>query len=186
MKRIKSLAALGLAMALFAPVLKAAGQEGPCRADMEKFCKDSTGKDRMACMKQHEADLSDACKAKRAEMKEKNAAKHPCMADGEKLCSGMRPGDGKFMSCMKQHESELSEGCKAKMAEMKEKNAAKHPCMADGEKLCPGMHPGDGKFMPCMKQHEAEVSDACKAKMAEKKHERQEKRQGQGAGQTGK
>jgi hypothetical protein len=42
-----------------------------CKADMEKFCKDSQG-DRAAmhkCMKEHEADLSDACKAARARPK---------------------------------------------------------------------------------------------------------------------
>ena len=46
----------------------AAMAEGPCKADREKFCKDVIpGKGAVkACMKQHEAELSDACKAARA------------------------------------------------------------------------------------------------------------------------
>jgi hypothetical protein len=50
----------------------AAGRKGnmkqsPCAADMQKFCKDvKPGEGRLiACMKAHETELSDACKARR-------------------------------------------------------------------------------------------------------------------------
>ena len=172
---------------IFAAVLAIAGTSGafaensePCHADADKFCKDAQGKDRMACMKQHETELSDACKARISQMKEKAAGNNPCLADGKKLCPGMTPGDGKFMPCLKQHEAELSEACKGKISQMKEKAAGNNPCLADGKKLCPGMTPGDGKFMPCLKQHEAELSEACKAKLAEK-HEKKGKPEGEKA-----
>lgn len=44
-----------------------------CRADVEKFCKDvQPGGGRVAqCMKQHESELSDACKSAAAAAKER-------------------------------------------------------------------------------------------------------------------
>ena len=44
----------------------AAMAKGECAADRDKFCKDviAAKGDVAACMKQHEAELSDACKEK--------------------------------------------------------------------------------------------------------------------------
>ena len=47
----------------------------PCAGDREKFCKDLKGKNRATCMREHKEDLSKACRAKRAERKEKNKGK---------------------------------------------------------------------------------------------------------------
>ena len=51
-----------LAIGLAAPLR---AEDGPCKADMEKFCKDvKPGEGRIVkCMKEHEAELSEACKA---------------------------------------------------------------------------------------------------------------------------
>jgi hypothetical protein len=41
--------------------------EGPCKNDVQKFCKDATtpeGPSPRACLDQHKAELSEACKAK--------------------------------------------------------------------------------------------------------------------------
>jgi hypothetical protein len=45
---------------------------GACKADMEKFCKDSMGNHEAMhkCMQDHANDLSDACKKAREERKE--------------------------------------------------------------------------------------------------------------------
>jgi hypothetical protein len=51
----------------------AAMAKGECKADREKLCKEviAANGDVAACMKQHEAELSDACKAAReAKVKE--------------------------------------------------------------------------------------------------------------------
>lgn len=159
----------------------------PCHADAEKFCRNAQGPARMACMKQHEAELSAECKARMAGRKEKMPENQPCMAEAAKLCPGMKPGDGKFMACLKQHETNLSAPCKAHVAERKEKAVKNHPCMGEAAKLCPGMKPGDGKFMPCLKQHAAELSPACKAKVSEKREGKRQsgeaKKPGQPTGQ---
>ena len=45
---------------------------GPCKADMEKFCKDTMGNHEALrkCMQDHANDLSDACKKAHEERKE--------------------------------------------------------------------------------------------------------------------
>ena len=113
----RCLSAFALALALIMPGIRAIAQESPCKADMEKFCKDAKGKDRMDCMKTHQADLSDACKAKMAEHKGKGMENNPCAADMEKFCKDAKGKDR--MDCMKTHEADLSDACKAKMAERK-------------------------------------------------------------------
>jgi hypothetical protein len=47
-------------------LLPSAGMAGPCTLDKRKFCKDviAAQGDVNACLKQHESELSKACKAK--------------------------------------------------------------------------------------------------------------------------
>ncbi len=47
---------------------------------------------------------------------------HPCKADRDKFCAGMKAGDGKLGECLKQHEAELSPEC---AAERKEKSCGR-------------------------------------------------------------
>jgi len=51
----------------------AAQEQGPCTDDVQKFCKDvQPGAGRIAkCFKEHEADLSRACKRQMAEVKKR-------------------------------------------------------------------------------------------------------------------
>jgi hypothetical protein len=62
-----ALAALLVAFALQAPVVLADDEHehdnGPCKADREKLCKDAPpGRGVFQCLRQHESELSDACK----------------------------------------------------------------------------------------------------------------------------
>ena len=141
---------------------------GACKADFEKFCKDA-GREKMGCMKEHEKDLSEGCKTQMAKMKDEFIKKNPCFAETQKLCPGMKPGDGKFGPCMDEHEKDLSDTCKADFAKRKGEMVKNHPCMADMEKFCKDMKPGDGKLMDCMKTHEADLSAGCKAETAKRK-----------------
>ena len=138
----------------------------PCRADMDKFCKDAKPGEKMGCMKEHEKDFSEACKARIAERKQGAEKQHPCAAEIEKLCPGMKPGDGKFAACVTEHQKDLSQTCQAHFAKHKEEMARKNPCMADTEKFCKDVKPGEGRIIACLKTHEAELSDTCKARQA--------------------
>ncbi|MEI8346626.1 MAG: cysteine rich repeat-containing protein [Pseudomonadota bacterium] len=88
----------------------------PCSADAEKFCKDvEPGPGAMMkCLKEHDNELSAACKEKCQEMggKFKNAKK-ACKADRESFCKDVKPGRGNMAKCLKEHDSELSEECKS-------------------------------------------------------------------------
>ncbi len=100
-----------------------------CKADLEKFCKDvKPGGGRLIkCLKAHEAELSEGCKAVREEKKEKFLENHPCAADMEKLCKDLKGTDR--AACVKKHANDLSAACQAKrterQAERKEKRKEK-------------------------------------------------------------
>ena len=182
-------AAAVIAAAFSAPRVFA--QDGACKADIEKLCKDvQPGKGGiMKCLKEHKTELSAECLAgikerregknggagggtkgeMKAAMKEMNEA---CKADLDKLCKDVKPGEGRLIKCLKDNEAALSDVCKAKLAEQKEKAMKERPCMADMEKFCKDVKPGEGRIIECMKSHEADLSAACKASMAEKKGQR--------------
>ncbi len=105
-------------------------EAGPCRGDVEKFCKDvKPGGGRIAmCLKEHQTDLSPACKEKIAEVKEEVKEVHQaCQGDVQQFCKDVKPGGGRIARCLKEHKDELSAGCKGKIGEMKEKRAGKRP-----------------------------------------------------------
>lgn len=78
--------AVVLACAMLGAAAKAG--ENPCKADIEKFCKDvQPGEGRIVkCLKEHEAELSVECKAKDLELKGKvSGVKEACQADLDKF-----------------------------------------------------------------------------------------------------
>jgi len=110
------IAALVASPAVAAP---AAGPgQGPCADDVAKFCKDvQPGGGRiMKCMKEHENELSPACKQHIAQVKERvKEAVAACEDDVMRFCPGVKPGGGRIIHCLKEHQNELSPDCKAKM-----------------------------------------------------------------------
>ena len=96
-------------------VMPAPGK-GPCRSDVEKFCKGiKPGGGRIwACLKSHEAEISQPCKDQMAKGREKmKGFINACKEDRQKFCKDVRPGEGRIIACLKNHEPELSETCKA-------------------------------------------------------------------------
>ena len=43
----------------------------------------------------------------------------PCRADAQRLCAGIKPGEGRIVACLKSHESDLSAACKANLANLR-------------------------------------------------------------------
>lgn len=90
----------------------------PCAEDAAKFCKGvEQGEGRIAkCMKEHESELSPACKQNIAKAKERvKEAAEACKGDAEKVCKDVKPGRGRIVRCLKQHEDSLSPACKEEM-----------------------------------------------------------------------
>jgi hypothetical protein len=118
-------AAAVVIVALIAPLLvPAAGSaaNGPCADDMAKFCKDvhPGGGSILKCMKEHENDLSPACKRHVAEMKEKaKEARKACADDVAQFCKDVQPGGGRIVKCLREHENDLSPDCKGQMGSRK-------------------------------------------------------------------
>jgi hypothetical protein len=90
-------------------------EDGPCKADIEKFCKDvKKGEGRIIkCLKEHQSELSPECKARGADLKaEAKDVRKACKQDVENFCKDVRPGGGRILKCMKENEAKLSTECK--------------------------------------------------------------------------
>ena len=121
-----------LAAVLAAGAAPAHADKGACKADVEKFCKDvEPGKGRIIkCLKEHDKDLSEGCKAKGAKAKERfkegvEKMKAACKADVEKFCKDVEPGEGRIIKCLHEHDNDLGEDCRKKMKKRHEKRADK-------------------------------------------------------------
>ena len=114
----------GLVLVMWAGVSDAAQAQGqgPCADDVAKYCKDvQPGGGRIVrCLKQHENDLSPACKQNAAEVKKKGQeVRAACEDDVLRFCNDIKFGGGRIINCLKQHEQELTPDCKAKMQQKK-------------------------------------------------------------------
>jgi len=92
-----------------------------CEQDTKKYCSSVTpGEGRLLkCMQAHEDKISNECRysinrvsylvSKIALTVEYLATQ--CVADAQKLCSEIEPGDGRIVSCLAQNQSNLDVGC---------------------------------------------------------------------------
>ncbi|PIR20983.1 MAG: hypothetical protein COV45_03720 [Deltaproteobacteria bacterium CG11_big_fil_rev_8_21_14_0_20_47_16] len=71
-KWVAGVGAVAAVMMMIGTVHAFGGMEGPCKPDIQKFCKDvKRGDGRIInCLKDHGSELSDGCKAKIAEKAE--------------------------------------------------------------------------------------------------------------------
>jgi hypothetical protein len=118
----RSLAVLAGALCLILPASVSAQESKPCAADAEKLCKGvEPGHGRVAkCMKEHESELSPACKANISKFKEEvKEFSEACKEDVQKSCKGVKAGGGRILRCLKQHEATLTPQCKAEMSKGK-------------------------------------------------------------------
>lgn len=101
--------------ALFAAPVYAGTDAEACKPDVEKFCPEVTpgGGAVSACLKQHAADLSPACKQLLQTTKDKiNSFAQACATDIKTHCTGVQPGGGRILQCLKQHHDALTPACK--------------------------------------------------------------------------
>jgi len=123
-------ATVGL-LALFG--LSAGAQEAghpagnPCRADMERLCADVPpgGGAKIRCLKSHEDQLSDACRAQLAAHSQQghgHGAKvlQACGDDAKRLCTDVEPGSMGSLRCLRQHEADVSSACRDAMSQPRE------------------------------------------------------------------
>ena len=161
----------GLVVLLAVPV---AAAEHPCKDDAERLCKGvEPGQGRiLQCLKQHEADLSPACKQKRDSFRERmEEIRTACEDDARKFCAGVQPGGGRVARCLQQHQADLSVACRdegKKLGEEQKEHRAllqdvQQSCRDDAQKLCAGVKPGGGRIARCLRSHKSDLSQACTA-----------------------
>jgi hypothetical protein len=98
----------------------AATQDRACANDVKQFCADvQPGRSNvMRCLKEHQADLSAACKDRiQAAQTRVQEIRQACQSDAAKFCADVTAGRGAVVKCLKQHESELSAECKADLSQ---------------------------------------------------------------------
>ncbi|HCC46634.1 MAG TPA: hypothetical protein DEQ38_00715 [Elusimicrobia bacterium] len=168
----------GLGLALSLPA--AAKQAGPCAADAAKFCKDvKPGEGRVAaCLKEHEKELSQACKDRKALAAEKRGKRGGKFARG-----GANRGGG---ACMREYGQGYGAGFKSgfKMRAglgQKGRKAGKAAkggnkvCAADVQKLCGDVKPGEGRVRDCLIKNAGKLSEDCKVRTEKIKAKLEEK-----------
>jgi hypothetical protein len=103
-------AALVSVFLIFPMQLASAQDVHPCRADREKFCPGIERGDPklFECMKQHEAELSTACKEEREAWQKVRAT---CKGDEEKFCAEAGKERGAAVKCLMGHENEVTPPC---------------------------------------------------------------------------
>ena len=121
---------VGGALAALVSSAYAAQQQGACKADVDKLCKDvQPGEGRiLECLQTHKSEVSPKCTA---EIKQVQAAvkqmSQACEPDIEKFCFNTPVGKGAIAKCLKQHANDLSADCKTAVAKAKSSAKARHP-----------------------------------------------------------
>jgi hypothetical protein len=96
--------------------------EGPCAGDIQKFCADvKPGGGAIAqCLKAHEAQLSEGCKARGEELKSKmKSFVEVCQDDLDKYCKDAPAGKGRKIKCLKDNLASLSPDCKTAVSQIR-------------------------------------------------------------------
>ena len=92
---------------------------GPCKADVEQFCKDLKGPDIGKCLKAHEAELSQPCQKWQVELAKRRQTRvnfaDACKGDLDRLCKDVPAVKGGKIKCLREHQNELSDACKTAM-----------------------------------------------------------------------
>jgi hypothetical protein len=135
MKQIKIIFSALIFFSLASLPLTAKGKHnGPCKADIEKFCgaKKSDRKAMKACIKENKDKFSAECKAKKEEHKAKHAERkekmaktlETCAPDIQKLCPEAKAAGAKKhapIKCLMQNREKVSATCKAALPEKRVK-----------------------------------------------------------------
>lgn len=164
-------AGLGLAASL--PVSAEKGK-GPCAEDAAKFCKDiKPGEGRiMACLKEHEKELSKACLDRKALSAEKRGGKRGGK-HGKKEGGVCQAAYGKGFSSGFRNGFKMRAGLG--MKDGKKTARAGKACAADREKFCAGVKPGEGRLRDCLQKNLKNLSEGCKARQEKAKENIEEK-----------
>ena len=105
-------------------------QKLACSEEIAQYCKGvKPGGGRiLACLKEHEKDLTPSCREKVAGIEKRlEEAKLICAKDMEKFCKGIEPGEGRIAKCLNEHIEEISPDCRGQVSGMRKMVPEKKP-----------------------------------------------------------
>jgi hypothetical protein len=121
MKQVIRIIILCLSALPFVGMEVRAENAGPCAGDIAKFCKEVQfgGGRIMNCLKEHDQELSGACRDHQLVMiKKLKDAPQVCQDDVEQFCRQVRPENRRILRCLKQNEAHLSTECAGRMKDV--------------------------------------------------------------------
>lgn len=103
-----------------------ADDTGVCVREIETFCKDIPPIHGRVpkCLKQHERDLSPACRERITKVAENIKKAHKaCAGDIDRFCGDVGPGGGSIIQCLNDHRDKISSACVEEMGKMRHKRS---------------------------------------------------------------
>ena len=89
-----------------------------------------------------------------------------CVADLQKLCPGIPPGNDNLRICMREHIREVSFPCLVTLAKFAEVRRFHKECSVHLRQRCASVGRGSGEFEVCLRSAVASLSDTCKDALA--------------------
>jgi hypothetical protein len=165
---------LRLAPALLLLVAGLARADDPCAEDVQRLCPGvKPGGGRLAaCLRQHEAELGEACRERREAdaLRVRRVIQEfglACRTDVDRYCPAVEPGSGRVLGCLAQHQVEISTACQGQLQRLTDArdrvSALKAACTSDVERLCADVSPRIGPLLECLEANEERLSAACNA-----------------------
>ena len=84
----------------------------------------------------------------------------PCVADLDRLCPGIQPGNNRLRACMREHVRDVSFPCLERLAKFAEVRGFRNDCRAHMHKQCASVE--RGQLGDCLRSAVASLSDSCK------------------------
>ena len=84
----------------------------------------------------------------------------PCVADLDRLCPGIRPGNDRLLACMREHVRDVSFPCLVRLAKYAEVHRLRNDCRGHIQKQCASVE--RGQFGDCLRSAVASLGDSCK------------------------
>lgn len=151
----------------------AAHAEDPCAEDVKQLCSEvQVGGGRVQdCLRKNEANLSPACKAKRAATDARfrgivSELASVCQRDIGRLCGEVQPGHGRVVACLLRQQDHASSACHTMLDRYQtaaDKVAAvRASCKLDVERLCADVPQEAGALVECLQRNRPSLSETCR------------------------
>ncbi len=133
-----------------------------CKKDAERLCGGiDPGKNQIyLCLKDHESDLTSACRQEMKAFVQKTASKNPCFSDLADFCSDVEPSKAEY--CLLKNEARLSASCSRDFKAKKGNLIVKNQCALDIANTCYKEVSGpEGSINKCLIRNKTKLSKFC-------------------------